>query len=344
MQAGFYVYLREGTVERDLCNLLPAVTPTISQRLAFCTDDKTVTDLLSEGSIDANLRLAMAHGLTPELAYTMASFNAAQGEQLNDRGALTPGQIADFVIVSDLKTVNIQRVMKAGTWVATGTVPADKTVSVKPYTLTHIHQHLQASDLALPLSSSQVHVIGVDPNHIAAQHLIRQVSLAGGQFVWQPQTDIMKIASIERHHNTGNVGVALVSGFKLERGAFASSVGHDSHNLIVTGTNDVDIQRAIEAITKADGGLAVVDGEHIEVLPLPVGGLMSDLPAEQTARQLTALHQAFHKIAPSVKFDPFITLSFLSLPVIPSLKITDQGLYDFETGTFIPVSVVNHDR
>lgn len=335
LRAGFYVYLREGTVERDLLNLLPAVNAQNANRIAFCTDDKTVTDLVQEGAIDQNIRLAIANGLTPELAYTMASLHAAEGEQLADRGALTTGMVADLIILQDVEHVTIKRVMKTGQWQSL----APKPITAMPYTLTHLDHRCQIADLALKIPERLARVIGVQPNHITTTALTKQVTTDRGEFCWDDQLDVVKIAVVERHHHTGHVGVGLVSGFQLRRGAFASSVGHDSHNLLVAGTSDDAMMKAIAAITDLDGGLVVVNGDQVTTLPLPVGGLMSSLPAQQVNDQLLALHQAFHQIAPTVNFDPFITLSFLSLPVIPTLKLTDQGLYDFTKGAFVPVAI-----
>lgn len=339
VDAGMYVFLREGTVERDIANTIGAVTPRNADRFAFCTDDKTIGDLMGEGSIDHNIRLAIKYGLPAELAYTMAANNAARAHRLTDRGALIPGQLADLVVVSDLDQVDISRVMKSGEWVAGADKVATESTTPLPFTATQLHHHVQSSDLRLPLvSGADVHVIGVQPNHITTDHLHAHVTPQNGEFVPDVAHDLLKMVVVERHHDTGNVGVGIVHGFGIRSGAIASSVAHDAHNIVAVGTDDQAIMNAIAAITETDGGQSVATADGVVAnLPLPIGGILSDQPFAVVARQMRALRAAYDQVSGGVDFDPFITLSFLTLPVIPTLKLTDQGLFDFDQFGFIPV-------
>lgn len=334
VQAGMMVFLREGTVERDVQATIGAVTEANASRFAFCTDDKTIADLMTEGSIDYNVKLAIASGMRPALAYTLASYNAARAHRLSDRGSLTPGQLADLVVLDHVETVQIAKTMKTGQWV-------ESVVKSKPlpFTATKIQHHATLADLALPLTHDRVNVIGVQPNHIETDHLVKTVPVVDGQFVADLDQDILKMVVVERHHQTGRVGVGLVHGFRLKHGAIAGSVAHDAHNIVAVGTSDAAILRAIEQITATDGGLAVVDDDQVMAdLPLAVGGLLSATTYQTTAQRLTTLKQAYDQLCETpLPFDPFITLSFLTLPVIPTLKLTDRGLFDQTIFDFISV-------
>lgn len=330
IQAGFYVYLREGTVERDLSYLLPAINTHNYHRFAFCTDDKTVVDLITEGGIDFNIKKAIELGLNPATAYTIASFNAAQSHAIPDLGAIAPGFKADLVVLNNITTVDIDQVMKSGQWQALDTT----SVETWPYT----SMNYSLGDLTLPITTKNSRVIGIKPGHIDTEHLQMPVPTIAGNFVADAKADLAKIVVVERHRNLANTGLGIVKGFKLTSGAIASSVAHDSHNLIAAGTDDILITKAIDAIGAIGGGLAVVNGNgEVTTLPLPIGGLVSNADFTTVATQYQNLIAAFNAIS-SATFDPFITLSFLALPVIPSLKITDQGLFDFDTFSFVDIA------
>lgn len=332
--AGFYVYLREGTVERDLEKLLPAVTPDNYHRFAFCTDDKTVVDMFNEGGVDFNIQKAIALGMYPAMAYTLASFNGAQSHAINDLGALAPGFKADLVVLEDVETVAINRVMKAGAW------QTDNPTAPTPWPYTSMNYTI--GDLNLPIATGRARVIGVIPDHIDTESLVLNVPTENGFFITDTQQDLAKIVVVERHNNLPNTGVGIVKGFQFkagQHGAIASSVAHDSHNLIATGTDDSLITKAIEAIGAVGGGLAVVNGAgEVTCLPLPIGGLVSNENYQTVWAEYHALLAAFSEIS-TAEYDPFITLSFLALPVIPSLKITDQGLFDFESFSFVSCEI-----
>jgi len=334
LATGYSIFLREGTVERDLANTIDAVTPENAHNFSFCTDDKIIDDLLTEGSIDYSIKLAISLGLKPALAYVIASYNAAIAHDLSDVGALSTGYQADLVILNDLNTVDIDCVIKNGNLISDLT-----TTPLSPDAST-VHHHLKLSDLQLPLKTDFANVIGIQPNHIVTDHLKLNVSIENGEFVSNSHDDIIKIAVIERHHNLGTVGVGLVKGFKLNEGAIATTVAHDSHNLVATGTNDQAIFRAVQAVTAVGGGIAVVDDKNtLAVMPLSIGGLMSAKNYPDALTDLKSITDAYYKISSNQDFNPFLTLSFLTLPVIPSIKITDQGLYDFDQQKFISVGI-----
>lgn len=339
VRAGMAVFLREGTVERDVLPTIGAVTEANASRFAFCTDDKTISDLLTEGSIDYNVRLAMQSGMRPELAYTLASLNGAMAHRLSDRGSLSAGQLADLVVLDDLEHVRIARTMKRGQWI----LPS--TTKPLPFTATRVQHHAQLADFQLPLATGLANVIGVQPNHIETDHLTLPID-ATQNFEADCQRDILKMVVIERHHNTGKVGVGLVHGFALKQGAIAGTVAHDAHNIVAVGTSDAAILRAVAQITQDNGGIAVVDDEQVlATMPLAIGGLLSAASYQKVAEQLAELKRAYEVISERpLSFDPFITLSFLTLPVIPTLKLTARGLFDYATFDFIPVAIQDNQR
>ncbi|MBM7543980.1 adenine deaminase [Periweissella beninensis] len=330
IRAGFYVYLREGTVERDLQHLLPAVNAHNYTRFAFATDDKTVSDILAEGGVDFNIAKAIKLGLKPAMAYTMASLNAAQSHLINDLGAIAPGFIADLLIIDNLETVHVLNVMKNGHFT--------KHTDTKSKAWNYPCMNYTLGDLKLTLSGEYAHVIGIKPGHIDTEHLVLPVPSANHVFLPSTKHDLAKIVVVERHKNLGTMGLGIVKGLGLTGGAIASSISHDSHNLIAAGMDDQAIKLAIEAIAKTNGGLAVVSADyHVTILPLSIAGLMSDQDYLTVNADYQNLLNSFKKIS-AVSYDPFLTLSFLALPVIPTLKITDQGLFDFTKFSFIDIN------
>lgn len=339
LSAGFWVFLREGSVERDLQHTIDIVNEGNAQRFAFCTDDKLIDDIITEGSIDRCVRLAIKKGIRPETAYTMASYNAACAHKLSTSGVLNTGYKADLLILADLQDATVEKTMKNGQWIT------ENTSTVLPFNQNTVEQHLKLSDLKLPLSSSYCNVIGIKPNHIVTDHLKCKVARTEGFFINDERQGISKMVVVERHHNLGTFGIGLVHGFSLKNGAIATTVAHDSHNIVAVGSDDESIYSAIQKITSCGGGIAVASGEQIiACMPLALAGLMSKKPYDQAAKDLQDIMDAYKKISylQTVSFNPFITLSFLTLPVIPSLKLTDQGLYDFDQGTFIDVEVTDH--
>lgn len=344
LRAGMFVMLREGTVGRDLLQTISAVSEKNSHRFCFCTDDKLINDLITEGSINYNIRLAIENNIDPITAIQMATINAANCHNLPYLGAVAAGYQADIVFLKDLQTIEISKVLKNGQVVvengARNEAAFEKQQS-ETFISPKIQHHLSKQDLELPLTNDTCYVIGMKQNNLFTEKLMEQVNVENGKFVPSIEKDLLKMAVVERHHNTGCVGVGIVKGFGLKEGAIATTVAHDSHNIVAVGASDEAMEKAINYVTEMGGGIAVVDGtgKVLHDLALPVAGLLSNKPYEEVERDLAGLLKAFNQISNAKGFDPFLTLSFLTLPVIPELKLTDQGLFDFATFQIIPNEV-----
>lgn len=334
VQRGMYVLIRQGSVAKDLPNVIEAVNERNSRRFLFCTDDKHLDDLAAEGSIDHNIRLAVQYGVDPITAIQMATLNAAECYELKNKGAVAPGYEADLLILNSLSDFQIEQVYKAGKLAALeGGVKTNdqRTVKTPSALLNTVHLHdLQHSDLKLAISNDQpVPIIEIIPNQLVTRKIYEQTSVSDGIFHPSTELDHLKLIMAERHKNTGLVGKGIVKGFQLVRGAIATSISHDSHNLIAVGTNDSDLLLAVKALKTNQGGLAVLqDGNILAQLPLSISGLISDQPYEEVLHGLKSIHEALEKVGLLDTFNPFLTLSFLGLPVIPELKITCQGIFD----------------
>ncbi|OFF70616.1 adenine deaminase [Listeria monocytogenes] len=344
LRAGMFVMLREGTVGRDLLQTIPAVSEKNSHRFCFCTDDKLINDLITEGSINYNIKLAIQNGIDPITAIQMATINAANCHNLPYLGAVAAGYQADIVFLTDLESVAISKVLKNGEVVVENGVRNEATFKQQAavaFVSPPINHHVCLQDLALPLAKETCYVIGMQPNSLFTEKRIEQVTIQDGKFIPTVADDLLKMAVVERHHNTGCVGVGIVKGFGLTEGAIATTVAHDSHNIVAVGVSDEAMKAAIDHITKTGGGIAVVDGtgQVLHDLALPIAGLLSDKSYEEVEVDLAGLLSAYNQISTAKGFDPFLTLSFLTLPVIPELKLTDQGLFDFATFEIIPNEV-----
>ena len=344
IERGMYVMLREGSVAKDLNALLGAVTEQNAARCLFCTDDKHLDDLIEEGSIDFNVRVAIASGLDPITAISMGSFNAAQCYGLSSKGAIAPGYDADFILLDSLEDFTISEVYKGGKLAAKNgryQGPSSERASAASVQDTVHMAALTADKLRIPFQAgAKAHIIGIHANSLLTSHLIEEVPQNAGVFTADPEQGYLKVAVIERHKATGNVGLGISKGLGLQRGAIATTVAHDSHNIIIAGTNDADMVLAAETLQEMGGGLAVVEnGKILTSLPLSIGGLMSDAPFEEVYAQLKDLDKSLLAIGAPSHFNAFLTLSFLSLPVIPDLKLTDLGLFDVKVFKHIQVSV-----
>ncbi|MBK2003744.1 adenine deaminase [Listeria ivanovii subsp. londoniensis] len=344
LRAGMFVMLREGTVGRDLLATIPAVTSKNSHRFCFCTDDKLINDLITEGSINYNIRLAIENGIEPITAIQMATINAANCHNLPYLGAVAAGYQADIVFLKDLQTVKISKVLKNGSVVVENGVRNETAFQQQKNTQfvsPKINHHLTQKELELPLEKANCYVIGMQPNSLFTEKLVEEVSIQDGLFVPSISKDLLKMAVVERHHDTGHVGVGIVQGFGLTEGAIATTVAHDSHNIVAVGVTDEAMEAAINQVTSCGGGIAVVDasGKVLHDLALPIAGLLSERSFEEVEADLAGLLKAFQQISQATGFDPFLTLSFLTLPVIPELKLTDQGLFDFAAFQIIPNEV-----
>ncbi len=342
VKRGMYVMLREGSVAKNVKNVLPAVNEKNARRFFFCTDDKHLDDLMAQGSIDEQVRMSIQAGLDPFLAYQMGSLNAAECFGLKTKGAIAPGFDADFMLISDLHEVGITSVFIAGELVSEHGeyLPSVDKITPSSSLMQSVHAvDVQEKDLTLPITGHQkMNVIRIIPNQLETK--LEQISPSGsdGQFTSDIDRDVLKIVLVERHKGLSEIGIGVVSGFGLKEGAIATTVAHDSHNLIAVGTNDADMIKAIETLKEAGGGLTVVkDGEVLHTLPLPISGLLSDQPAHTVNESLHALHDALKETGFVLDFNPFLTLSFLALPVIPDVKMTTQGLFDVRSFQHLPI-------
>jgi adenine deaminase len=331
LRLGMWLMIREGSAARNLRDLLPTVTPQNSRRCLFVLDDLEAADLLRKGELDHVLREAIRMGLDPITAIQMATLNPAERFGLKDRGAIAPGCRADILAVEDLRGFRPLFVIKGGRVVAREgkAYPFQRKVW-DPRTMQTVRiKPLHDSCFDLALSGEKAWAIELVPDQILTRKICVFVKKGSHGLVQaDPGADILKIAVVERHHASGRIGLGLVKGLGLKRGAIATSVAHDSHNILVAGADDSDMKTAVQEIEKMQGGFAVAEGGRILAgLPLPVAGLMSLLSAENVAEEMERLHQAACEVGVSLR-NPFLTLSFLALPVIPELRITDQGLVD----------------
>lgn len=341
---GMYVFLREGSVTQNLRTLLNGVTDNNYQRCVLSADDLQAKTILEKGHLDNSIRNCIEEGVSPLRAIQMATINAAQCCQLTDRGAIAPGLRADLVIFSDLAQPEIEATYIKGELVAEkGTyLPIVKRISTeKVQSSVHIDK-FQMEQLKLNLTSDKARAIEVIPQEALTNEAIVSVKRDDqGQFVFDLKQDVTKIAVIERHHNTGNAFVGLLKGYGVKKGAIGLSIAHDSHNLIVTGTNDEDMAAAVQALKEQEGGVVLIEsGKIIGNMALPIAGLMSDLTGEEVAQQEAEINRLAHEVlGVSNNVDPIMTLGFMSLAVIPNLKITDIGLVDVTKFEIVPISV-----
>lgn len=341
LRLGMYILIREGSAAKNLKELIKGVNKENLSRCLFCTDDKHPEDILKDGHINYNIKLAIEEGIEPIDAIKMATINGAECYGLKNRGAIAPGYIADLVILDNLENFNILKVFKNGEIVGenyeplfkaspVSTLEVKNSVNIKKVTLT---------DLDIELKSDKANIIKLLSHSLFTEKVEREVKVKDGKFVFGKE-DILKVAVIERHNGTGNIGLGLVENFGLIGGAIASTIAHDSHNLIVIGDNDEDIRKAVEEIERIGGGITIVSkGEVLKSLPLEIAGLMSESSLEKVNEDLKEmLHIAYRKLHVNRKIEPFMTLSFIALPVIPEIKITDLGLFDVNKFDFIDIS------
>ncbi|MBI2886132.1 MAG: adenine deaminase [Chloroflexi bacterium] len=334
---GMHIMIREGSSEKNLEELLPVVTDSSYPRCLFVVDDRTCLDILQDGDMDAVVRKAIACGLDPVRAVRLASLNTAQYFGLPQRGAVAPGYLADLIVVEDLNSFRVSKVFKAGKLVAEDGRAVFKTSPVDATGMTDtVHLRPLAADaLTLPAGAGDFPVIGAIPGQIVTRYLREEVRRENGHAAPDPARDQLKIVVAERHHATGNVGRGLIRGFGLKRGAIASTVAHDSHNIMVVGASDGDILAAIREIERMGGGLVVTaEGKVLESLALPIAGLLSPAPLEEAATKVERLQRLAAELGCALP-SPFATLSFMALPVIPELKLTDRGLVDVTKFEFV---------
>lgn len=338
VKRGMYVMLREGSVAKNLTQVLPAVTEKNARRFFFCTDDKHLDEIMNEGSIDHQIRLSIKEGLDPLLAYQMASLNAAECYGLSAKGAVAPGYDADLVFLSDVENVTIERTLAKG--IEAGSIACKQALEIPDVLLNTVKTpSLSSEDLKILLEKNKpMKVIEVIPNHLETKLISVEPLVSNGVFQSDTNRDLLKIATIERHSSEKEVGLGIVKGFGLKKGAIAATISHDSHHFISVGTNDLDILLALEVLKETGGGITVcMDGKEIQTLALPISGLLSDQSAEKVSNLLEQLNVSLRELGFCGNFNPFLTLSFLALPVIPEIKMTSKGLFDVKQFQFVTI-------
>lgn len=346
LRLGMYVMMREASAAKDLKNLIKGVDKYNYQRILLCTDDKHPKDLLKKGHIDYSVKLCIENNIDIISAIQMATINAARCYNLKDIGAIAPGYKADIIVMDNLENLHINEVYKDGILVARGNIPlfeVKKKIPSKVLKTVHLDK-INNDDLQIYFEEKEgkekVNLISLKPHSLITEKEIEEIEIKNNKFQFDINKDILKIVVIERHKNTGNIGIGLLKNFQLKNGAIAMTIAHDSHNLIVVGDNDEDMINAANQVIDMDGGIAISSFNKIlESLELKIGGLMSDKDIEYVNYKLTNLIDiAYNRLKVNKEMDPFLILSFLALPVIPEIKITDKGLFDVEKFDFIKLN------
>ncbi|NKJ33934.1 adenine deaminase [Rhizobium sp. SG570] len=329
IRKGMQVLVREGSVSKDLHALMPIITERLSPHLALCTDDRNPLDIAEQGHLDYMIRTAIAHGVEPLAIYRAASISAARAFGLRDRGLVAPGWRADLVIIDSLESCKAETVFSAGRRVTAELFASRKLIA--PVGLDSVKARpINAADFGVPVSEGESSVIGVTPGKIITEHRRYRLPAKGNQTDIDLGNDIIKVAVIERHGKNGNHANGFVQGFGLKKGAIASTVGHDSHNICVVGVDEDDMALAANRLSDINGGFVVVEnGVVTGEIALPIAGLMSLEPYESVRDTLHHLRQAAYALGATLE-EPFLQLAFLPLPVIPHLKISDKGLVDVD--------------
>ncbi|MBI4802288.1 MAG: adenine deaminase [Elusimicrobia bacterium] len=343
LRAGMYIMIREGTAAKNLKGLLPLVNSENSRKFVFVTDDRHLEDIFRQGHIDYLVRIAIQLGVEPIRAIQMATINTAEYFAVKNLGAIVPGYHADLIVFDDLKKLKISKVFKDGRLVARDGVIEPRVITeYKGKTRGTINvRWIEHEDFALKAEGKYAKVINLVPDQIVTKASVEPVKQDGGYVSSDTERDVLKIAVIERHMASGRVALGLVKGFGLKKGAIASSVSHDSHNIVVIGTHDGDMYTAAVQVVKMQGGIvAALNGQVLDALPLPVAGLMSDRSAEFVREKQKRLNEIAGMLGSKID-DPFMAMSFLTLPPIPELRITDRGVIDAVKFKVTPLFVKN---
>lgn len=339
IRLGMYVLIREGSATKDLINLMKGLNNFNYQRCAFCTDDKHPEDILKNGHIDNNIKIAIKNGLDPIIAIKMSTINPATIYNLKNKGAISLGFDADILVVDNLSDFNIEKVFKDGILVSEN---KNLIVKIDDYKYDNVLNTVNAidikeNDLKIKINSDTANIIGINNQSLITEKITKKVETENGYFKYCD--NISKIVVLERHNKTNNIGLGLVKNFDIKNGALASTVAHDSHNIIAIGDNDKDIINAISQVKNMQGGIAISsNNEILDSLDLKIGGLMSDKSIDVVNEKLkNMLDTAYNKLGVNKEIEPFMTLAFLTLPVIPEIKITDKGLFDVDKFEFIQI-------
>ena len=337
LRAGMWVLIREASAARNLHALLPLVHEFGPSRLAFCTDDREPEHVAEDGHVNSIVREAVRSGVAVEDALVMATLNPCLWHGLSHLGAVAPGYQADLLLLRDLERFDPELVLKAGR--PFGEVAKIEVPEWVRHTVRIDTSRLGLADFRIPWDGGRARVIGVVPGEIVTEEMVEEPTTSEGFAIAAPERDLAKIAVVERHLGTGRIGLGLVRGFGLRRGALASSVSHDAHNVLVVGVNDEDLVRAVGRLVELGGGIVVVDeGSVCTELPLPVAGLLSDAPLAEVVAASQACVAAARKLGCELE-SPFQTMAFLALSVIPKLKLTDRGLVDVDRFELVPLRV-----
>ena len=332
LERGQFIMIREGTAARNLEALMPLLTGKYADRCMFCTDDKHPNDLLEKGHIDYIVKKAISLGADPITAVKVACHNAARYFLLNNRGGISPGYLADFVIIDNFQNFNIEQIYKKGVlMVDHGEIQDFPSPEIEPYLVERAHKTFHVAALTAEdfVEKRPRGIIGMVDGEITTVD-------AGYSDRIDVEYDVLKIAVVERHKNTHHIGIGYIQGYGLKSGAVATSISHDSHNIIVVGTNETDMAAAVNRVVELNGGIVVWDGgQPVAEVPLAIAGIMSDEPLVTVNEKLETAKDAAHKLGVNPGIDPFMTLSFMALPVIPSLRITTRGVFDVTTQSYV---------
>ncbi len=327
---GMYVHLREGSATRNVAANCGAANAANLRRFLLCTDDRHAADLKAKGHLDNALRVAVAAGMNPVWAIIAATLNSAECYRLYGKGAIAPGYDADIAVFDDLKNFNCAMVFKGGRLVAKEGKALFKTgekyLPAEVKNTVHVG-NVAPDDFKIKLKGRRANVIRLLKDNVVTEKVVREVESENGD-VKLCGTDLLKLAVVERHHGTGNIGLGLLEGYGLKNGAIALTIAHDSHNIIVLGDNNADMAAAVAELKRIGGGMAIAEGGKAQSLPLDIAGLMSSLPAEEYIAQSEKLLEKAYSMGVSRDVEAFMSLSFLALLVIPSLKLSDRGLFD----------------
>lgn len=337
---GMYVLIRQGTAAKNADQLTKGVTKDNLSRCMFCTDDKHPEDLLTNGSINENIKIAIKNGIDPIDAIKMATINSAICYGLKKKGGLAPGYEGNFIVLDNLQEFKISAVYIAGEkYAENGEIIKDIFAKNHLDSLGSVNVYdYKLSDFEIKLSSNKANVIGIIPNSLVTEKLVEEVKVEDGKFV--PTGDLLKLAVVERHRGLKSLGLGIIKGFGIKHGAMASTIAHDSHNIIILGDNDQDMFAAMKEIERINGGLVLVkDGKVLESLPLEIGGLMSNKSLKEIDCRISKILKSIkNDLGLDVDLDPIITLGFMALPVIPHIKLTDKGLFDVDKFEFIEIN------
>lgn len=332
VKKGMYVMLRQGSAARNLKDLLPAVNSGNFHRFLFCTDDKDIVDLVEKGSIDDCIRIAVKEGLDVVKAITIATLNAAECYGLKERGAIVPGYKADLVVLEDLKSVKIKDVIRNGK-LYDGNINNKHNAAIKP---SMNIECIKEDVLKIKAKSNKLNVIKIIPDSIETKRVIKEITIKDGYVEQVCSSDTLKVAVFERHKRTGKYSVGFIEGLGIKNCAIAQTIAHDSHNIIAVGSNDKDIEVAVNSIITIGGGIAIASGgKLIEQLSLPIGGLMTFKETNYVIDKIKRLNIICQQYGMKEDMDIFLTLGFMALPVIPEIRITARGLFDFNENKFI---------